>query len=149
MVYNVPACTSGFASQIPVVDKGEIKSPRYPYDVPEHLSCRWLLEAADNQVKWKNIYNLEVLLRCIVPARQRSCRKIRFSVVSVCSHGAEETHVTITHDTIGHLTIQGPPVPAPLSLYRDEPPTPSPYRDSLVLPRHHTRPPDIFTLVTT
>ena len=63
MVYNVPACTSGSASQIPVVDKGEIKSPGYPYDVPEHLSWRWLLEAADNQVKWKNIYNLKGIVK--------------------------------------------------------------------------------------
>ena len=44
------ACTSGSASVIEADGKGEIKSPGYPYDVPEHLSCRWLLEAPADQV---------------------------------------------------------------------------------------------------
>ena len=46
------ACTSGSASQIIVDDRGGLESPGYPYDVPEHLSCRWLFTAADDQVYW-------------------------------------------------------------------------------------------------
>ena len=44
------ACTSGSASIVDVGNKAELKPPGYPYDVPEHLSCRWLLEAPVGQV---------------------------------------------------------------------------------------------------
>ena len=44
------ACTSGSASQVMVDGRGGIQSPGYPYDVPEHLSCRWLLKSTDDQV---------------------------------------------------------------------------------------------------
>ncbi len=42
---------SGSASVLTAGDKAELTSPGYPYDVPEHLSCRWLLQAADDQVR--------------------------------------------------------------------------------------------------
>ena len=45
------ACTSGSTSQVMVDGRGGIQSPGYPYDVPEHLSCRWLLEGPADQVK--------------------------------------------------------------------------------------------------
>ena len=47
---NHAACTSGSASVLPVGQQAELTSPGYPYDVPEHLSCRWLLEAPEGQV---------------------------------------------------------------------------------------------------
>ena len=40
--------------------------------------------------------------------RRRSCWKVLFSVVTARPLGGG-SHVTVTHDIIGHLTIQGPP----------------------------------------
>ena len=40
-----------------------------------------------------------------VTVRQRSCGRVMFSVVSVCSRG----YVTITHDVLD-FTVQGPPL---------------------------------------
>ena len=53
------ACTSGSASQVVVDGRGGIQSPGYPYDVPEHLSCRWLLKSSDDQV------SMQVVLICV------------------------------------------------------------------------------------
>ena len=46
----------------------------------------------------------------IITARQQSCGKVMFTVVSVCEQvwGMGGSHVTITHDVLDH-TIQGPP----------------------------------------
>ena len=45
----------------------------------------------------------------IFTAHQRSCEKVIFSAVSVCSQGV--TYVTITHDALD-ITVQAPLVPA-------------------------------------
>ena len=49
-IMSFVACTSGSASQVMVEGRGGIQSPGYPYDVPEHLSCRWLLKSTDDKV---------------------------------------------------------------------------------------------------
>ncbi len=45
------ACQSGSALEVPVDGYGELSSPGFPYDIPEHINCRWLLRAADNMVR--------------------------------------------------------------------------------------------------
>ena len=69
--FKFTACTSGSASVLPAGDKAELKSPGYPYDVPEHLSCRWLLEAPEGQVTstFNFLYFTNLQLRCSLPVR--------------------------------------------------------------------------------
>ena len=55
---NLAACTSGSASVLSVGEQAELTSPGYPYDVPEHMSCRWLLEAPEGQVTQLLIYSM-------------------------------------------------------------------------------------------
>ena len=45
-------------------------------------------------------------------AHQQSCRKVMFSVMSVCPSVHRGSHVTITHNALD-LTVQDPPNPGP------------------------------------
>ena len=49
------ACQSASAREVPVDGYGELISPGYPYDIPEQVSCRWLLRAPDDQVSFKTL----------------------------------------------------------------------------------------------
>ena len=58
----------------------------------------------------------------IFTTRQRSCRKVMFSVVSICLSTGGGHYVIITNNAIDHLTIPGSP---PSSPYRTpQPPLP-------------------------
>ena len=63
----------------------------------------------------------------IFTARQRSCRKVIFSHVSVCHSVHRGPHVSITHDVL-NFNIQGSsgpgPSSSPYSLYRKSPKPP-------------------------
>ena len=107
--FKLTACTSGSASVLQAGDKAELKSPGYPYDVPEHLSCRWLLEAPTGQVT--STFNLMHFTNlqpwCSIPVRPNFPVHIRgkykWSTHSCTSLGSTIHHVACTTQSLRHI----------------------------------------------